>query len=222
MFFDLQIQFIAKLLLAAALGGAVGLERELGRRPAGLRTNMFICVGSALFTLLSFELAHRFGDASGTRIASNLIPGIGFLGAGAIIRERGSVLGLTTAATIFVIASVGMAVGAGMYMTAVFTTGLVLLALTTLGAVEERFGLKASLVTFRMFAERIEPTLMQVQEIFNQEKAAIQNFRAVHVGNEYELEFDAVVSVKERQRLLTRLCGLGLRCEAVPLDSPRD
>jgi putative Mg2+ transporter-C (MgtC) family protein len=155
MFFDLRLHFIIKLLLAAGLGGAVGLERELGRRPAGLRTNMFICVGSTLFTLLSFELARRFGDTSSTRIASNLIPGIGFLGAGAIIRERGSVVGLTTAATIFVIASVGMAVGAGMYMTAVFTTGLVLLALTILRLVEDRLGLKAGLVTFRMFTERI-------------------------------------------------------------------
>jgi putative Mg2+ transporter-C (MgtC) family protein len=175
-----------------------------------------------LFTLLSFELARRFGDAGSTRIASNLIPGIGFLGAGAIIRERGSVVGLTTAATIFVIASVGMAVGGGMYVTAVFATGLVLLSLTILRAVEDRFGLKAGLVTFRMFTERIEPVLMQSQEIFDQDKVPIQNFRAVHIGNEYVLEFDALVSVKERQRLLGRLSGLGARCEAAPLDSPRD
>lgn len=222
MFFDLQVHFILKLLLAAGLGGAVGLERELGRRPAGLRTNMFICVGSTLFTLLSFELAHRFGDASSTRIASNLIPGIGFLGAGAIIRERGSVVGLTTAATIFVIASVGMAVGAGMYMTAVFTTGLVLLALTILRLVEDRLGLKAGLVTFRMFTERIEPILMRAQEVFDQERVAVQNFRAVHVGNEYVLEFDALVSTRERQRLLSRLSGLGARSEAAPLESPGD
>jgi len=218
MFFDLQLHFIIKLLLAAGLGGAVGLERELGRRPAGLRTNMFICVGSTLFTLLSFELARRFGDTSSTRIASNLIPGIGFLGAGAIIRERGSVVGLTTAATIFVVASIGMAVGAGMYMTAVFATGLVLFSLTIFRSIENRFGLKAVLVTFRMFTERIEPILMRAQEIFDQEKVAIQNFRAIRVGNEYVLEFEAIVNTKERQRLLNRLSGLGTRSEAVPID----
>ena len=222
MFFDLQLHFIYKLLLAAALGGAVGLERELGRRPAGLRTNLFICVGSTLFTLLSFELAHHFGDASSTRIASNLIPGIGFLGAGAIIRERGAVVGLTTAATIFVIASIGMAVGAGMYMTAVFTTALVLLALTILHSIEASFGLKAGLVTFRLFSERVEPVLMQAQEIFEGEKVSIQNFRAVHVGNEYVLEFDALVNIKERQRVLSRLGALGVRSEAAPLESSGD
>jgi hypothetical protein len=73
-----------------------------------------------------------------------------------------------------------------------------------------------------MFTERIEPILMRAQEIFDQDKVAIQSFRAVHVGNEYMLEFDALVSVKERQRLLSRLSGLGARSEVAPLDSPRD
>ena len=85
---DLTRAIVYRLLLAAALGGIVGLEREIRRKPAGLRTSMFICMGSALFTLLSKEFAERFGDPSHTRIVSNLIPGIGFIGAGAIIRER--------------------------------------------------------------------------------------------------------------------------------------
>src|SRR5712692_1992735 len=108
-----QITILVKLLLAAGLGGAVGLEREFHRKPAGLRTSMFICLGSALFTILSDEIGRRFGGDH-ARVASQLIPGIGFIGAGAILRERGSVVGLTTAATIFVLAAVGMAVGTGM------------------------------------------------------------------------------------------------------------
>src|SRR5256885_15121865 len=89
---------ILRLTIAAILGGIIGLERELKHKPAGLRTNMFICFGSAMFTILSTELASEFvGDH--TRIAAQIIPGIGFIGAGSILHSRGSVTGLTTAAT---------------------------------------------------------------------------------------------------------------------------
>ena len=138
MILDLDLQIVGKLLLASLLGGLVGLEREMRHKPAGLRTNMFICIGSTLFTLLSNEIASRVGGDH-VRIASQLIPGIGFLGAGAIIHEAGSVVGLTTAATIFVMASVGMAIGGGLYMTAVFATLLILAALRLLGWAEGHF-----------------------------------------------------------------------------------
>ena len=104
---------LARLLIAAILGGIIGLERQLRHKPAGLRTNMFICLGAALFTVLSKELAGVPADSA--RIAAQIIPGIGFIGAGSILHARGSVTGLTTAATLFVIASVGMAVGGGLY-----------------------------------------------------------------------------------------------------------
>src|SRR6516165_3921302 len=107
---------IIRLLLAAILGGIIGLEREFKHRAAGLRTNMFICFGAAMFTLLSERLAVLPSDA--TRIAAQIIPGIGFIGAGSIIHTRGMTSGLTTAATIFVVASVGMATGGGLYLTA--------------------------------------------------------------------------------------------------------
>ena len=138
---DLDLPIIGKLLLAALLGGIVGLEREVKKKPAGLRTNMFICIGSTLFTLLSEEIGRRFGGDH-LRIASQLIPGIGFIGAGAIIREGAAVIGLTTAATIFVVASVGMAIGGGLYVTAVFATLLILGVLSLLGWVEGRLGTK--------------------------------------------------------------------------------
>src|SRR5215468_9553721 len=109
---ELFSKTLARLMLAAVLGGIIGLERELKRRPAGLRTNMFICFGAAMFTILSMELAQ--GNEA-TRIASQIIPGIGFIGAGSILREKGGVTGLTTAATIFVVAAIGMAIGGGLY-----------------------------------------------------------------------------------------------------------
>jgi putative Mg2+ transporter-C (MgtC) family protein len=106
---------VIRLVLAAILGGLIGLERELRRKPAGLRTNMFMCFGSAMFTIISYRMASEFsGDH--TRIAAQIIPGIGFIGAGSILHSRGSVTGLTTAATLFVVASIGMAVGAGLYL----------------------------------------------------------------------------------------------------------
>src|SRR3989442_4795424 len=116
---------LARLSLAALLGGAIGLERQLRHKPAGLRTNLFICFGAAMFTVLSDKLAGSLGGDH-TRVAAQIIPGIGFIGAGSILHARGSVVGLTTAATLFVVASVGMAARGGLYITAGFATVMIL------------------------------------------------------------------------------------------------
>jgi len=134
-----------RLALAALLGGAIGVERELREREAGLRTHMLVAVGSALFTIVSAYGFHEFltsGQsvvrADPTRIAAQIVTGIGFLGAGAIIRQGLSIRGLTTAATLWVVAAVGLAAGAGYYSGAVITTVLVLLALWPLRIVAYR------------------------------------------------------------------------------------
>src|ERR1700757_5522207 len=105
MLHDLSSVIVGRLLLSALLGGAVGLERELRHKPAGFRTMMLICIGAALFTIISYEMASNVGGDH-TRIAAQIIPGIGFIGAGVVIRGRGAVVGITSAATIFMIASV--------------------------------------------------------------------------------------------------------------------
>jgi putative Mg2+ transporter-C (MgtC) family protein len=129
-------EILLRVGLAAALGGAIGFERELREREAGLRTHMLVSVGAALFTLVSAYAwtDWRFSNESGlvfdpTRIAAQVVTGIGFLGAGAIIRQGLSVRGLTTAATLWVVAAIGMASGAGYYTAAAITTVLVLLSL---------------------------------------------------------------------------------------------
>jgi len=127
-----------RLILATVLGGLIGLERQFRHKASGLRTNMLICLGSAMFTVLSAQIADKFGGDH-TRIAAQIIAGIGFLGAGTILHSQGSVVGLTSAATIFVTASVGMAAGAGLYATAIFATLVVLLALIGLGKLEDYF-----------------------------------------------------------------------------------
>jgi putative Mg2+ transporter-C (MgtC) family protein len=119
---------LLRLALAGVLGGLIGLERELREREAGLRTHLLVSVGAALFTIAG---AYGFDSArvDPTRIAAQIVTGIGFLGAGAIIRQGFSVRGLTTAATLWVVAAVGLASGAGYYSGAVITTAVVLVAL---------------------------------------------------------------------------------------------
>ena len=168
MLHDLNTVIVGRLLLAALLGGAVGLERELRHKPAGLRTMMLICIGAALFTIVSYEMASDVGGDH-TRIAAQIIPGIGFIGAGVVIRERGAVMGITSAATIFVIASVGMAVGAGLPVTAIFTTLLLLVSLVFLGFVEDRIGLHTRLLTFTMTTPPGDPSILErVHQIVEQ------------------------------------------------------
>jgi putative Mg2+ transporter-C (MgtC) family protein len=127
---------LLRLSLAAVLGGLIGVERELREREAGLRTHLLVSLGSALFTIVGAYGFHAFLEsgqavvrADPTRIAAQIVTGIGFLGAGAIIRQGLSVRGLTTAATLWVVAAVGLAAGAGYYSAAVITTAVVLVAL---------------------------------------------------------------------------------------------
>lgn len=126
---------LLRLALAAGLGGAIGLEREFRHKPAGLRTNMLIALGSALFSILSVELGD--GAASPDRIAAQVVTGIGFLGAGAILRSGENVHGLTTAATIWVNAAIGMAAGLGSYTVATVAAAITLTVLALMPVMEK-------------------------------------------------------------------------------------
>jgi putative Mg2+ transporter-C (MgtC) family protein len=136
---EFDIEVFTRLLVAALLGAMIGLERELTGKEAGLRTMILICVGAALFTEMSQVLGAVGGDP--TRIASNIVTGVGFLGAGTILHQGATVKGMTTAATIWVAAAVGMAAGAGDYVRATGTTVLVLLILVPLRWWEHKSGL---------------------------------------------------------------------------------
>jgi putative Mg2+ transporter-C (MgtC) family protein len=139
------LEIIFRVGLAGVLGGAIGLERELRDREAGLRTHLLVSVGAALFTMVSayawadWHFSNREGLVfDPTRIAAQIVTGIGFLGAGAIIRQGLSIKGLTTAATLWVVAAIGMAAGVGYYEAAFVTTALVLLTLWPLRIVAYR------------------------------------------------------------------------------------
>ena len=138
----LKLATLGRLVLAGVLGGLIGLERELKAKPAGLRTTLLICVGAALFTELSLDiamLATGGGEAlraDPARLAAQIIPGIGFIGAGAILHARGRVTGLTTAATLWVVTAIGIAIGSGAYVEAIGATVMVLGTLLLLGRLE--------------------------------------------------------------------------------------
>jgi putative Mg2+ transporter-C (MgtC) family protein len=215
MLHDLNSYIVVRLLLAGVLGGLVGLERELRHKPAGLRTNMLICFGAALFTIISYEMAGNVGGDH-TRIAAQIIPGIGFIGAGVVIRGRGGVVGITSAATIFVIASVGMAVGAGMLMTAIFSTLILLVALVFLGVAEERFGFHMRLVTFRLTSE--DPTLLpRAHQIVEQSGIPAHRWHNHRSEEGIVVEFDADVTYPQERDLMEKLAALKVRCDVRPV-----
>jgi putative Mg2+ transporter-C (MgtC) family protein len=137
-----HLELLLQLGLAVLLGGAIGMERELSGKPAGLRTNILICVGATLFTVLSLRLSGGRGDPA--RIAAQILPGVGFIGAGTILHARGSVTGLTSAATIWVVAAIGMALGGGAYTEALGTGLLVMLVLAGLGYLETHVARRAT------------------------------------------------------------------------------
>ena len=130
-----DFEAVQRLLLGAVLGGVLGIEREWRQKDAGLRTNILITLGASLFTMMSIELTAGQGDPS--RVAAQIVTGIGFLGGGAILRTKGGVQGLTTAAMIWVNAAIGVAAGGGQFHLAVIATGVTLGALLLLAPIEK-------------------------------------------------------------------------------------
>ncbi len=126
----MEVEIILKIMLAAMLGGIIGLERELSHKEAGLRTNILIAIGSTLITVLSFKIAAMTQTADPARLAAQIVSGIGFLGAGAIIQARFAVHGLTTAATIWTVAAIGITIGSGFYLLAFLVAVFVVIVLT--------------------------------------------------------------------------------------------
>jgi putative Mg2+ transporter-C (MgtC) family protein len=206
---------LTRVLLAAVLGGAIGLEREFKHRPAGLRTNMFICFGAALFTVLSRGLAAEPSDY--TRIAAQIIPGIGFIGAGSIIHTRGLTTGLTTAATIFVVASVGMAAGGGLYLTAIFATCLVIAALFLLGHMEETFNVKLLLSSYEVTGSSVEQVSKEVNRILESHHRLMQNVATGDTGQHIRVQFDVEGCAREQKELFHQLKASTVLSSAISL-----
>jgi len=197
-------QTMLRLLVAALLGGFIGLEREVHHKPAGLRTNLFICVGAAMYTILSFKLASEFpGDH--TRIAAQIIPGIGFIGAGSILHARGGVSGLTTAATLFVVASIGMSCGGGLFSIAVFATILLLLSLIVLGVMEKRFNLKELTIMYEAQGQSAEELIAAINGVLERDRKVMQTVQIGRSDGHFRVQFTVNATHGEHEDLLKRL-----------------
>lgn len=162
---------ILRVLLALAVGGVIGAERELRDKSAGFRTMMFICTGSALFTVLSLRLAAASGlpvTGDPARIAAQIVSGVGFLGAGAILRERGEVHGLTTASTVWMVAALGMGIGAGFLVFSLVSAGIILLALWLFPIIERQL---VRVTLYRSYTVTSSASLEKYEDLIAQIRA---------------------------------------------------
>ena len=205
-------QIALRLLAAAVLGGLVGMERERHNQPAGLRTHVILTLGSALAMTVSIDLAMQFqplvpnGDPA--RLAAQVVSGIGFLGAGAIFRYGTSIKGLTTATSLWTVAIVGLAVGAGHFFSAIVATALLLVALATLDILEKRY---LSSVITRTITIRVKdrPLLVgEVEQILQDLGIGIKSINVSKDMENNEVEVEAITKVPSQQstdKLISRL-----------------
>jgi putative Mg2+ transporter-C (MgtC) family protein len=193
-----------RLLMALAMGGVVGLEREWRHKASGLRTNMLICMGAALFTMLSAVLA---GDNSPNKgqVASNIVQGIGFLGAGLILHTGSRVLGLTSAATVWVVAAIGMACGAGLYVEAVIATVIVYCALRFIGLLESRSGWKRFPMLYEVRGSDDKTMFAAILVVLDREHLRLVIVNREKLGDLERVTFTVSASSARHQTLLAKL-----------------
>jgi putative Mg2+ transporter-C (MgtC) family protein len=194
----------ARMLMACAMGGVIGMEREWRHKASGLRTNMLICMGAALFTMLSAVVA---GDGSSNKgqIASNIVQGIGFLGAGLILHTRSRVLGLTSAATVWVVAAIGMACGAGLYVEAGIATTIVYCALQFIGILESRAGWKRFPMIYEVRGTDETTMFEEILSVLDREHMRLVILDRDKLGAVSRVTFTLSASSGRHKQLLTSL-----------------
>lgn len=188
---------IYRLVLSMLLGSIVGFERRRRGQTAGVRTFSLIAMGSTLAMILSIYVAERFGDGDPTRMAAQVISGIGFLGAGAIIQMKGSVRGLTTAAGIWMVSTIGMAVGCGLYCIAVIATGLILFILVLLERIEHRISLRSESRIIRIKIGTVLHDISAYQQVLERYSVSLSNFYVEYDFDVSETRLNLVVVLKE-------------------------
>ncbi len=200
---DFLSNTILRLILACILGGIIGLEREIKHKPAGLRTNMFICFGSAMFTILSFRYSLNSTDHN--RISAQIIAGIGFIGAGSILHSKNSVTGLTTAATMFVVASIGMAVGGGEFISAIFATLVILVALSVLGWMESHFRNRAVVMSYEVVGKDLQRSMAEVNRVLAEQHYKMRDIKMDTDRGYHRVLFSIFADPKDHAALTEKL-----------------
>jgi putative Mg2+ transporter-C (MgtC) family protein len=210
-----------KLLLAMACGGAIGFERELSRKAAGLRTNALICFGAALYMILSRQISGGAAFTDPARLAAQVVAGIGFLGAGVILQSRGSVTGLTTAATIFVVGAVGIAIGENKFSLAIFSTALVIIVLVVLRTVEREIIKRKRLFHYRLTTGEPAELLDGLLNLLEKERMRLEDFDVKNLtADESEVRISVVTSVEGSRKLLKELPRLGASVRTTTTEQP--
>ena len=198
--------YVVRLLVALAIGGAIGLEREFKGKPAGIRSNMLMCFGACLIMFISIEVARmRGGTADPGRIAAQVVTGIGFLGAGTIIRSRFHVAGLTTAATIWVLSALGLAIGAGYLLLALVGGILITLTLTLIGYVEKVLKRRRGYYVVQLDLENREGIIGSILELFSDTNIHGTTQDINRSGTNWTAIFDYYASMPEHKTLIHRL-----------------
>jgi putative Mg2+ transporter-C (MgtC) family protein len=195
---------IGRLLLAAILGGLVGLERELKRKSAGVRTNLLICMGASFFTLLGSVLAGDLSPNKG-QVASNIVQGIGFLGAGLILHNRSRVSGLASAASIWVVASIGMACGAGLYVAAAVGALIVICSLAIVGLLEQNASIKSYPVTYEARGHDQSRMLQSILDAMDHVSQRLTDVETSVIGELQRVSFSLAATKRQHERLRTEL-----------------
>ncbi len=198
---------VRRLLMACLLGGLVGLEREWKLQSAGLRTNLLICLGCAFFTLMSPILAGENGSNKG-QIAANIVQGIGFLGAGLILHNKARVSGLASAASIFVVASIGMACGAGLFLPAVIATVIVILAMLAIGFIEWKANLKSYPLIYEARGSDPMQMMSAILDVMDSEHRRLGTVDRDSIGVMERVTFSLATTRLRHERLTTRLTAL--------------
>lgn len=195
---------VQRLLAACLLGGLVGLDREFKHRSAGVRTNLLICMGAAFFTLLSAVLAGE-ANADKGRVASNVVQGIGFLGAGLIIHNRNRISGLTSAASVWVVASIGMACGAGLFAAAVVATVIAVLTLELVGILEHRASIKLYSLVYEARGADQTALLQSILDAMDKAEQRLADFTTDAIGELHRVSFVIAATKRQHESLRGRL-----------------
>lgn len=216
-FVQLALPIGIKVLISILCGGLIGLERELKNKPAGIKTNILICLGSCLYTIISLLIAQSFTDTGyhgdPARIAAQIVPGIGFIGAGAIMQSRASVLGLTTAATIWIVAAIGMCIGSGYPVVSFVFTMTVLFTLLAIDRVENKFiGRSGARALEIVFDDTDGAVRTAINQVMTNDEIALDDFDIARNGDQYILRIQYTNKSTQHKRFILDLWGIkGIR-----------
>ena len=204
------LEIILKLILAIALGGLIGLERESSQKPAGFRTNIMVCLGSTIMMSMAAGLIKGSSASPDSliRMAAGVVTGIGFLGAGTIIHSRGAVIGLTTASTLWVVAGLGLLIGAGYYIPAIIFTIMVIATLVTFRKVEEVY-LKKHIYRYHLRFREQPELLSKLRKLSFHHGVSLEHLSLKKEGSSMVISFTAVGSEDKEQEFNEAVLDLG-------------